>query len=101
MIQAVMNNLDPSSIVEIASGGDIKVRTFFDSGILCMATLDDIMIDPGIDSRVEQIVTIVNGNTWPAEHPMIEMLEGYEGSLAELHQDILRMTNLDSRLEWD
>ena len=96
-----MNQMDPTSVIEVATGGDVQVRTFFDSGLLCFATLDDIMIDPAIDTRVEQIVAMVNTNTWPANHPMIEKLEGYEGSLSNLHNQVLSMTNYDSDEGWD
>lgn len=70
---------------------DVNVRAFFDSGILSFATLEDISIDEGLDERVDYILSIINENEWPSDHPAMELVDGYEGSLQTLYIDLIEL----------
>lgn len=70
----------------------IPVRTFFDSGILYFATLDDVLIDHGVDSRIDTICALVNGFDWPDKHPLLELVAAFEGNLQDLFLQVLAIS---------
>lgn len=72
---------------------DYEVRCFFDSGNLCFASVDDVLIEAGVDPRIDFIVSTVNNTDWPADHEVWTECENYKGSLQTLLDKVLRMVN--------
>ena len=83
-------------LIEAATGGDVNIRTFFDSGFLQFCTPEDVMIEAGVDSRIDTILNLVNDNDWPSDHPMMDQLDSYEGSLDKLYTSVLQSVKLPS-----
>jgi len=93
-VKSVDKGILPRQALDIALGEDFLVRTFFDSGVLCFATLEDVLIDPKADARIETISWLVNENDWPNNHPIHGLLDSYEGSFEELYVKVAEVLNL-------
>lgn len=68
-----------------------NVRAFFDSGLLNFASMDDVYIDPATDERLDDIAWIVNENDWPHDHPLFDIVNGYEGSISVLYDRVMSL----------
>jgi hypothetical protein len=90
-------NKGSKTIIEALSQGDMQVRAFFDTGELCFATTEDVLLDDKRDPRLALLRGIVNDVNWPEDHPIYDTLEGYEGSLEGLFKEVLRRTDLDTQ----
>lgn len=90
MISKVLNGSSPHSLLEAAQQQK-KVRTFYDAGLLHVATLDDILVEPGIDSRVDTVLHLTNDVDWPVDHPLCDF--EFEGELDDLYNDVLELSN--------
>ena len=88
-----------TQLIESYTSEDMQVRTFYDSGILRFATLDDIMIESKEDSRIGIMSSIVNDPTWPHDHPIHELFDEYEGSLAKLFETFKTTINFDASVK--
>lgn len=71
---------------------DFDVRVFTDlEGEVSFSTIDDIHIDPSSDVRVEMLHKLANEYDWPHNHPFPESIDGYEGSVRDLAQQVLQL----------
>lgn len=95
MIEMVLSGTNGKNLIEAVAGGDIEVRAFYDSGILHFCTIEDVLIEGGIDSRIDVMMDLSNDNTWPHDHPITELFEGYEGSLTALYSAFTKLLNMD------
>jgi len=81
------------SLIEYVIGKydeDDNVRVFSDiEGNIAFCSLDDIHIDPESDPRLALIDRVANQHTWPHNHEFPECIEGYEGSISKLADDVL------------
>ncbi len=80
---------NPRFIVELAIG-ETAVRTFYDSGILRVATIDDVLVEPGMDSRVDTVLHMTNEVEWPHDHPLSDF--EFEGNLDDLYNKVLNLS---------
>lgn len=99
-IDSVLYGEKGFSLIEMVSGGDTQVKTFFDSGMLCFATPDDVMIESNVDDRISAMMSIVNEEDWPNGHPIYDLFENYEGSLDYLFDSFTRLVKLE-RIDLD
>lgn len=76
----------------LIESSDRVVQTFFDSGILSIATIDNVLIDRRSDFRVDRILSIINGRDWKDE--VYKVLDNYRGSLQGLYDCILALKKL-------
>lgn len=90
MITALLNMTSSDVLLDVVTG-DLKVRTFYDAGTLKIATLDDILVEPGIDTRVTDVLNLVNEVDWPVDHPLSDF--EFEGALNDLHARVLKLAN--------
>ncbi len=89
MIEAVTSGTDPVLLLNLILG-ETKIRTFYDAGILHVATLDDTLVDPGIDSRVDTILHMTNEVDWPHDHPLSDF--ECEGNLDDIYNKVLDLS---------
>ena len=94
MIDMILQGADTSALVESCYASAIQVRAFYDSGIMYVATQEDVLIEPGTDTRVDHILSIVNENEWPHDHPLLSFLDGYEGELDDLYGSVLHLAKI-------
>ena len=93
VISAVSEGVDVSRVVGVISD-DVDVRTYYDAGMLRIATLDDILVEPGIDTRADTVLHLANELDWPVEHPMTDF--EFEGSLNDLYNKVMNLVNHES-----
>ena len=74
---------------------DMFVRTFFSAGELRFATKDDVTIDAVEDARIFNILALINEEDWPSNHPLLDFVEDYEGSLDELWKHVAKVVQLE------
>ena len=77
-ILLAIHGVPVNTLVESYLEADRQVRTFFDSGMLSFASLDDVMIEANEDNRISIMSSITNDNTWPHDHLIHELFDGYE-----------------------
>ena len=73
---------------------DKQIRAFLDSGNVCFAESDDVLIESGADPRIDLLCAIVNQNDWPEAHDIWEMVENYHGSLEQLFDRVLKLVGM-------
>ena len=62
------------------------IRAFYDSGILCFASIDDILISEDSDPRLNIMRNVINEYEWSDSHPVVDIFEDYEGPLDSLYK---------------
>lgn len=80
------------SIIKRQANGTLEdrtIRAFLDSGFLCFATPDDVLISEGVDPRIDLLCALVNKTDWPEDHEMWDVCESYHGSLISLFNRVL------------
>ncbi len=91
MIHMVTEGANPDHVMGHFREDESRVRAFYDSGILCFATTDDVMIEAGVDSRLDAISVLLNNIEWPHDHPIHDALDGFEGTIEEMYSKIDRL----------
>ncbi|MCG8435638.1 MAG: hypothetical protein MJA83_16565 [Gammaproteobacteria bacterium] len=84
-IEMALRSAYASSLIEsVTENSSEKVRAFYDSGELCFCTLEDVMVQPGTDHRLDAVATLVNEFQWPADFPLLHEIDGFEGTADEV-----------------
>lgn len=83
--------LSPATASIHRPGGSVTsvkvVRSYFDSyGRLKFCTLEDVQVTPDSDPRLQELVQYAE--LAPADHVILDWLDGYEGPLDEIYRRV-------------
>jgi len=100
LITLKLSGISIDSLIESYLLEDREIRSFYDTGILCFSTLEDIVIDTKEDERIAIMSAIVNEVTWPHDHPIHDLFDNYKGQLSELYSKFRCLVSLDDSLKF-
>lgn len=78
-----------TSIPRYSIGGRVltNIKAYFDSyGDLRFCTPENVLIDPSIDERLQELINFSESAS--ADHDVLSILNGFEGSLDELYRRV-------------